>query len=105
MIATDRSALDLDNIIRVLQVFYLASDLRINIHKSKVYGIRVSDAEVSFMANNSGCASGSFPATYLGLPIGSNMSMIFNWNTLLDWFHSRLSSSKANLLSIGVVLR
>ncbi|GJR97829.1 RNA-directed DNA polymerase, eukaryota, reverse transcriptase zinc-binding domain protein [Tanacetum coccineum] len=37
-------------------------------------GIGVSDVDVSSMASNSGCASGSFPFTYLGLPIGSNMS-------------------------------
>nr|GEV50418.1 reverse transcriptase domain, reverse transcriptase zinc-binding domain protein [Tanacetum cinerariifolium] len=53
------------------------------------------------MANNSICALGSFPLTYLGLPIGSIMSIISNWKSLLDRFHSRLSSWKANYLSIG----
>ncbi|GJY58579.1 RNA-directed DNA polymerase, eukaryota [Tanacetum coccineum] len=57
------------------EVFYLASCLKINIQKSNVYGIGVSDVDVSSMANNSGCASGSFPFTYLGLHIGSNMSL------------------------------
>ncbi|GJU75640.1 putative RNA-directed DNA polymerase, eukaryota, reverse transcriptase zinc-binding domain protein [Tanacetum coccineum] len=36
---------DLDNIIRVLHVFYLASGLKININKSNIYGIGVSDDE------------------------------------------------------------
>nr|GFA60922.1 hypothetical protein [Tanacetum cinerariifolium] len=38
---------------------------------------------------------------YLGLSIGSNMSRINNWKPLIDWFYSRLSSWKKNLLSIG----
>ncbi|GJV11386.1 RNA-directed DNA polymerase, eukaryota, reverse transcriptase zinc-binding domain protein [Tanacetum coccineum] len=57
IITTEWNANDLDNIIRVLQVFCLASGLKINIHKSNVYGIGVSDVDVSFMASNSGCAS------------------------------------------------
>nr|GEV98806.1 putative RNA-directed DNA polymerase, eukaryota, reverse transcriptase zinc-binding domain protein [Tanacetum cinerariifolium] len=44
---------DLDNIIRVLRVFYIASGLKINIQKSNVYGIGVSDVDVSFIACNS----------------------------------------------------
>ena len=39
--------------------------------------------------------------TYLGLPIGSKMSLTSNWKLLIDRFRSRLSSWKANLLSIG----
>ncbi|GJX25915.1 putative RNA-directed DNA polymerase, eukaryota, reverse transcriptase zinc-binding domain protein [Tanacetum coccineum] len=79
IITTKWKANDLDNIIRVLQVFYLASGLKINIHKSNVSGIGVSDVDVFSMASNSGCASGSFPFTYLGLPIGSNMSLTSSW--------------------------
>ncbi|GJV89970.1 RNA-directed DNA polymerase, eukaryota, reverse transcriptase zinc-binding domain protein [Tanacetum coccineum] len=65
-------------------VFYLASGLKINIQKSNVYGIGVSDVNVSSMASNSGCASGSFHFTYLRLPIGSNMSLTSSWRVLLD---------------------
>ncbi|GJZ18942.1 RNA-directed DNA polymerase, eukaryota, reverse transcriptase zinc-binding domain protein [Tanacetum coccineum] len=53
---------------------------------------RVSDVDVSSVASNSGCASGSFPFTYLGLPIGSNMSLTSSWQVLLDMFQSKLSS-------------
>ncbi|GJZ03678.1 ALP1-like protein isoform X1 [Tanacetum coccineum] len=68
IITTDWNAKDMDNIIRVLHVFYLAS--------------------------------GDIPFNYLGLPIGSNMKSIASWKTLVDRFHMRLSSWKANLLSI-----
>ncbi|GKA90122.1 hypothetical protein Tco_0811934 [Tanacetum coccineum] len=64
------------------KVFYLASGLKINIQKSNVYGLGVSDVDVSSMASNSGCASGSFPFTYIGLPIGSNMSLTSSWQVV-----------------------
>ncbi|GJR81908.1 RNA-directed DNA polymerase, eukaryota, reverse transcriptase zinc-binding domain protein [Tanacetum coccineum] len=67
IITTEWNANGLDNIIHVLHVFYLAPGLKINIQKSNVYGIGVSDVDVSSIANNYGCALGSFPFTYLGL--------------------------------------
>ncbi|GKA27695.1 hypothetical protein Tco_0713863 [Tanacetum coccineum] len=53
------------------------------------------------MASYTGCEPGFFPFTYLGLPIGSNMSRIANWRPLIDHFKARLSGWKANHLSIG----
>nr|GFB68234.1 RNA-directed DNA polymerase, eukaryota, reverse transcriptase zinc-binding domain protein [Tanacetum cinerariifolium] len=53
------------------------------------------------MAACTGCEAGSFPFSYLGLPIGSNMSRIANWQILIDRFKARLSGWKANILSIG----
>ncbi|GKD43572.1 RNA-directed DNA polymerase, eukaryota, reverse transcriptase zinc-binding domain protein, partial [Tanacetum coccineum] len=69
IITTEWNALDMDNIIRILHVFYLASGLKINIHKSNIYGVGVSDNEVLDMDNNTGCSPGVFPFHYLGLPI------------------------------------
>ncbi|GKC98410.1 reverse transcriptase domain, reverse transcriptase zinc-binding domain protein [Tanacetum coccineum] len=101
IITTDWNAKDRDNIIHVLHVFYLASGLKINIHKSNIYGIGVNKDEVLSMASNAGCIAGDIPFNYIGLPIGSNMKSIASWKTLVDRFHMRLSSWKANLLSIG----
>ncbi|GJT95773.1 RNA-directed DNA polymerase, eukaryota, reverse transcriptase zinc-binding domain protein [Tanacetum coccineum] len=84
IITTDWSSNDLDNIIRVFHVFYLVSGLKINMHKSNICGVGVSNEDVSSMARASGCASGSFPLMYLGLPIGFNMSRINNWQPLID---------------------
>ncbi|GKE82192.1 hypothetical protein Tco_1552192, partial [Tanacetum coccineum] len=64
-------------------------------------GIGVNKDEVLSMASNAGCMAGDVPFNYLGLPIGSNMKSIASWKTLVDRFHMRLSSWKANLLSIG----
>nr|GEY76180.1 hypothetical protein [Tanacetum cinerariifolium] len=81
-------------------IFYIASGLKINFYKSNVFGVGVSNSEVISMAACTGCEAGSFPFSYLGLPIGSNMSRIANWQILIDRFKARLSGWKANLLSI-----
>ncbi|GJV39734.1 RNA-directed DNA polymerase, eukaryota, reverse transcriptase zinc-binding domain protein [Tanacetum coccineum] len=101
IITTGWNARDLENIIRVLYVFYLALGLKINIHKSNIYGIEVNEDEVYNMASNAGCIAGNIPFNYLGLPIGSNMKSIASWKMLIDRFRSRLLTWKASLLSIG----
>ncbi|GJY58035.1 hypothetical protein Tco_0457927 [Tanacetum coccineum] len=82
IITTERNPDDLDNIIFVFHVLYLTSGLKTNINKSNIYGIGVSDDEVSNMARNSGYAAGSFHFTYLGLPIGSTMNRGLNIGSL-----------------------
>ncbi|GJZ25814.1 RNA-directed DNA polymerase, eukaryota, reverse transcriptase zinc-binding domain protein [Tanacetum coccineum] len=70
---------DMENIIRILNIFYIASGLKINIHKLNVFGVGVSNNEIVSMAACTGCEPGSFHFSYVGLPIGSNMSCIVNW--------------------------
>ncbi|GKE75178.1 putative RNA-directed DNA polymerase, eukaryota, reverse transcriptase zinc-binding domain protein [Tanacetum coccineum] len=101
VLVTEWNRVQMDNILRVLNVFFLASGLRININKSNVFGIGVSSEEIEDMARLTGCLPGSIPFTYLGLPIGSNMNRLVLWNGLIEKFKSRLSIWKANLLSIG----
>ncbi|GJQ98238.1 putative RNA-directed DNA polymerase, eukaryota, reverse transcriptase zinc-binding domain protein [Tanacetum coccineum] len=101
IITTDWNVHDLDNVIHIFQVFFLASGLKINIHKSSIYGIGVASDDIQIMAANTGCSADTLPLTYLGLPIGSNMSLIVNWKPLVDKFRLKLSSWKANLLSYG----
>ncbi|GJT54284.1 hypothetical protein Tco_0989338 [Tanacetum coccineum] len=101
VITIDWNSRDIDNIICVLNVFYLASGVRINIPKSNLYGIGVSNDEISFLASRTGCVACSFPFTHLGLPIGANMNLTSSWSVLIDRFQKRLALWKANLLSIG----
>ncbi|GJZ49392.1 hypothetical protein Tco_0603582 [Tanacetum coccineum] len=91
----------MDNIIRVLHVFYMASGFKININKSNLFGVGVSSDEVVRMAESSGCTTVSLQLTYLGLPINSNMNRIASWKVLVDRFKAKLSSWKASLLSFG----
>ncbi|GJV81162.1 RNA-directed DNA polymerase, eukaryota [Tanacetum coccineum] len=52
------------------------------------------------MATSTRCTAGAFPFSYLGIPIGYNMNRVPGWQILIDCFKPRLSSWKANLLSI-----
>ncbi|GJT40480.1 putative RNA-directed DNA polymerase, eukaryota, reverse transcriptase zinc-binding domain protein [Tanacetum coccineum] len=101
VITTEWSRHDMDNIVRVFQVFFLASGLKINIHKSNIYGVGVSTEDVHLKASNTGCIAGTFPFTYLGLPIGCNMSVNANWKLLVDKSKAKLFGWKVNLLSFG----
>nr|GEW92899.1 RNA-directed DNA polymerase, eukaryota [Tanacetum cinerariifolium] len=90
VITFEYNSRDLDNIMRVVCVFHPAFGLKINIHESNIYGIGVSNDEVSSMASRTGCAAGSFPFTYLGLQIGSNINLMSSWNILVERFQKRL---------------
>nr|GEY05577.1 reverse transcriptase domain-containing protein [Tanacetum cinerariifolium] len=95
VITTEWNSRDIDNIIRVLHVFYLASGLRINIHKSNNYGIGVSNDEISSLASRTGCATYSKNMAWVkwshvlpsfdkgGLNIGSlkafNLALLQKW--------------------------
>ncbi|GJV14201.1 hypothetical protein Tco_1359524 [Tanacetum coccineum] len=68
--------------------------LKINIHKSNVFRVVVLSSEIVSMAACTGCEAGSLPFSYLGLPIGSNMRRIVNWQVITYRFKARLSRWK-----------
>ena len=101
VILTDWNTNDMENIIRTLNTFYMTLGLKINIAKSNVYGVGVSEENLEDMAQLTGWLAGSLPFTYLGLPIGKNMKLTDSWSLMVDKFKSKVSNWKANLLSIG----
>lgn len=89
------------NVVRLLRVFYVCSGLKINIHKSNLFGCGKRLEEVKAMASSIGCLHGSVPFKYLGLTVGANMNRIANWESVIKIFESRLATWKATALSIG----
>nr|GFC24734.1 RNA-directed DNA polymerase, eukaryota [Tanacetum cinerariifolium] len=65
IILLDWNQNDMENITRIINIFYIASGLKINYHKSNVFGVGVSNSEVVC----TGCEASSFPFSYLGLPV------------------------------------
>ncbi|GKF74908.1 hypothetical protein Tco_0224352, partial [Tanacetum coccineum] len=61
---------NLHNIVKVLNCFHLASGLKINIAKSQVLGVGVSQNVVVQAANRIGCAVLNTPFRYLGVTVG-----------------------------------
>nr|GEX34586.1 RNA-directed DNA polymerase, eukaryota, reverse transcriptase zinc-binding domain protein [Tanacetum cinerariifolium] len=64
IILSDWNQNDMEIITRILNIFYIASGLKINFHKSNVFGVGVSNSKVVSMAACTGCEAG-------GLGVGS----------------------------------
>ncbi|XP_035842190.1 uncharacterized mitochondrial protein AtMg01250-like [Helianthus annuus] len=82
---------NIKSIARVLRIFYLCSGLRINLHKSNIYGVCTDDLEVDNMMEVLGCKRADFPFTYLGIKVGAKMTRIFNWEPVVDVIKGRLA--------------
>ncbi|GKA50280.1 putative RNA-directed DNA polymerase, eukaryota, reverse transcriptase zinc-binding domain protein [Tanacetum coccineum] len=89
------------NLSRILTCFHLASGLKVNFSKSKLFRIGVSNVELYSIASSIGCLASHLPCIYHGIPIGANMSRCINWKPLVDKFQKRLSKWKWKSFSIG----
>ncbi|GKD68647.1 RNA-directed DNA polymerase, eukaryota, partial [Tanacetum coccineum] len=70
---TEWSDCNIKTIVHVLKCFFLASGLKINLHKSNM-GISVSPQDVTNAANVVGCMTFTTPFNYLGIKVGDIMS-------------------------------
>ncbi|GJX91805.1 RNA-directed DNA polymerase, eukaryota [Tanacetum coccineum] len=92
---------NLDRILQVLQCFYLASGLKINVQKSNLMGVGVNHYDLAEVAFKLGCSILKTPFKYLGVIIGSSMSRVRAWEDTLCKIKSRLSNWKTKTLLIG----
>lgn len=86
---------------RILRCFHIASGLKINFTKSKVFGIGVHDDEVRNLSSFLKCDNAKLPFSYLGATVGANMNLIKNWKPVIDKVSTKLSKWKSNYLSFG----
>ncbi|KAJ0616096.1 putative RNA-directed DNA polymerase [Helianthus annuus] len=89
------------NIKRFLRCFSLLTGLNVNLHKSKVFGVGVSEPELENIAGILNCGAGTMPFVYLGLPIGANMKRIKYWEPVIRKFRSKLNGWKSKTLSFA----
>ncbi|GJX05708.1 putative reverse transcriptase domain-containing protein [Tanacetum coccineum] len=94
-------SMNISNLVNLLNCFYKVSGLKLNLHKSNLFGVGVDPLEVSNSALVTGCQAQCLPFSYLGLPIGSNMARVNSWVPIVNKFNKRLSRWKSSLLSIG----
>ncbi|GKB95524.1 RNA-directed DNA polymerase, eukaryota [Tanacetum coccineum] len=92
---------NLKGIMNILRCFSLLSGLSINVKKSQLLGIGISDSIVSEAAKSLGCSIMKTPFKYLGIPVGGNMSLIKAWDESIVKLKMRLSKWKLKTLSIG----
>ncbi|KAK8984569.1 hypothetical protein V6N11_047790 [Hibiscus sabdariffa] len=89
------------NVKRVLRVFKLASGLKLNMKKCRLFGINVDEEFLSSMAARISCQVGNFPSDYLGFHLGAKRNSIALWEPLVAKFSARLTSWKSLTLSFG----
>ncbi|GJW48712.1 RNA-directed DNA polymerase, eukaryota [Tanacetum coccineum] len=92
---------NINTLIHVLDCFYSASGLRINMSKSKIMGVNVEDEKVKHAASKLGCLTLKSPFLYLGTKVGATMSRVSDWKEVVEKVKSRLSKWKMKALSIG----
>nr|GEX21369.1 cytochrome P450 [Tanacetum cinerariifolium] len=80
LIIVQWSPTNIKNLSRILTCFNIASELKVNFNKSKLFGIGVPTNDVNSMAHSIGCIPSQLPCIYLGLPIGANMTRCSNWS-------------------------
>ncbi|GJX20869.1 putative RNA-directed DNA polymerase [Tanacetum coccineum] len=95
------SRLNASNLINILKCFEMGSGLKVNLDKSRIFGVGVPDNDVSSVASSLGCAHGILPFIYLGLPVGRRMRFSEGWQGIIDQFRDRLSLWKAKTLLVG----
>lgn len=95
------STMNAKNLMRIMKCLQEISGLKINMSKSKVFGIGVTYEEVNWLARGMGCVAGKLPFTYLGMPICLNMRSKESWNIIIEKFKNKLSDWKAKTISFG----
>ncbi|GJT52968.1 RNA-directed DNA polymerase, eukaryota [Tanacetum coccineum] len=95
------SQANLKGIMHILQCFSLLSGMSINIQKSHLLGVGISENYVVEAAKSIGCSIMKTPFRYLGILVGDNMSSIKAWDETITKIKKRLSKWKLNTLSIG----
>ncbi|GJW58178.1 RNA-directed DNA polymerase, eukaryota, reverse transcriptase zinc-binding domain protein [Tanacetum coccineum] len=92
---------NITTLVHVLECFYRASGLRINMSKSKIMGVLVDSDKVKCVVSKLGCLILKTPFSYLGSKVGGSMSRVHAWNEVVDRVKNRLSKWKMKTLSIG----
>ncbi|GAU47989.1 hypothetical protein TSUD_272340 [Trifolium subterraneum] len=85
----------------VLSLYENVSGLKINFHKSMLFGVNVNDSWLHEVASVLRCKHGRLPFLYLGLPIGGDARKLQFWYPLVDKIRNRLSGWKRKHLSMG----
>nr|GFA15771.1 RNA-directed DNA polymerase, eukaryota, reverse transcriptase zinc-binding domain protein [Tanacetum cinerariifolium] len=75
---------NINTLIYVLDCFYRASGLRMNISKSKIMGVHVEGGMVKHAASKLGCLTLNTPFYYLGSKVGGSMYREEAWKEVID---------------------
>ena len=81
---------DLQTLKLILLVFGHLQRLGINLKKSTLSDVNISQDQISRLALVLECAISYLPLTYLGLPLGGNLRSNMFWDSMVDRISMRL---------------
>ncbi|KAL5575498.1 hypothetical protein UlMin_017197 [Ulmus minor] len=90
---------NIEKVNTILKFFSMCSGLKINMNKSSLAGISLTEEEVGVLASEAGCEKGSWPMKYLSLPLGGNPNSTEFWNSVIEKVSKRLDGWKKAFLS------
>jgi hypothetical protein len=85
----------------ILQNISVSSGLKVNYHKFCLVPINVDAQKAELLAANFGCNVGSFPFTYLCLPLGLTKPLVRDYAPLICRVERRLAASSQFLSYAG----
>jgi hypothetical protein len=85
----------------LLRSFTNSTRLKVNYSKSQMLPINVSQDRMQLLANTFGCQIGTFPFTYLGLPMGTTKPRVEDYTPLMDKIERRLTACSSLLSYYG----
>lgn len=77
------------------------SGLKVNLSKSCMAGIGVSEVSLSNHVDIIGCKTKAWPLKYLGMPLGGNPRAFSFWEPVLERIHKKLANWKKSYISLG----
>jgi hypothetical protein len=77
------------------------SGLKINYHKSEVFVLGQRNSERTSIANKLNCKLGTFPFTYLGLPLSDRKLTLDQWLSLVRKLAEMIEPWLGRLMSSG----
>nr|GEX76288.1 RNA-directed DNA polymerase, eukaryota [Tanacetum cinerariifolium] len=89
---------NLKGILNILNCFSLLSGMSINLKKSQILSMGISDSVVTMATKDLGCSVMKVPFMYLGVMVGGNMSLVKAWDSTIDKLLKRLSKSDSTTL-------
>lgn len=85
----------------LLNYFSMCTGLKVNFSKSMMVPINVSEDRFIILAETFGCSRGSFPFTYLGLPLCISKPRVHDFLPLLNRCEKRLTGLSSFLNQAG----
>ncbi|CAN1850399.1 Putative ribonuclease H protein At1g65750 [Linum perenne] len=100
VIFCDACEVQVGNLLAILICFETVSGLKVNVHKSVIFTLG-DVGEAHRYADILGCSIGSFPSSYLGLPLGIRSPSSQIWEPVVVNIRKKLESWRAKFLSFG----